>query len=273
MGEIQLDGWTMEHLTILASIMMFIVGCSLGSFLNVIGIRLPLHKSIVFPAWSYCVHCNHRFSALDLLPVFTWRSSEGKCHHCGAPLSPLYVWGQLATGISFAAATYWTTDIHELWIAYPLISILMILSVSDLKYRLLPNKIIVPAMVLYVPLRLWIHDLPYWEYVAGFVVGGGILFAVSYISLRLGKPAMGGGDIKLMALLGLVLGIKLVMLTLAFSALLGCIFGLTLMGLGVINRKTFIPFGPFIAIAGIVALLFGNQLLAWYWSLFPFISI
>jgi leader peptidase (prepilin peptidase)/N-methyltransferase len=273
LGGIQLNGWAMEHVTIIASIIMFIVGCSLGAFLNVIGIRLALHKSIVFPAWSCCVHCDHRLGIADLLPVVPWMIRGGKCRRCGASISPLLRFGQLGTGISFAAATYWITDIRELWMAYLLICILVILSISDLKYRLLPNKIIIPAMALYVPLRLWIHDLPYWEYMAGFVVGGGILFTVSYISLRMGKPAMGGGDIKLMALLGLVLGIKLILLTLAFSALLGCIFGLILMALGIISRRTFIPFGPFIAIAAIIVMLFGNHALSWYWSLFPFISI
>ncbi|NHN29570.1 prepilin peptidase [Paenibacillus agricola] len=243
-----MNGWTTEYFTIAAALMMFIVGCSLGPWLHMIGIRLPLKQSLALPVGSYCQYCKTQ-------------------------ISPFYIGGQLATGSSFAAATYWTADLRELWIAYPLIAILVILSVSDLKYRLLPNKIIFPAIALYVPLRLWIHDLPYWEYAAGFLVGGGILFAVSYISLCMGKPAMGGGDIKLMALLGLVLGLKLVVLALAFSALLGCIFGLILVGLGIINKKTFIPFGPFIAIAGFVVLLFGNQILVWYWGLFSFISI
>jgi leader peptidase (prepilin peptidase)/N-methyltransferase len=265
-------GGLTEDFMIFASVMVFIVGCSVGSFLNVIGIRLPLHKSIVFPAWSRCVHCNHRLSVVDILPSITLGVRGGKCRCCGAPISSICKFGELAAGSSFAAATYWIGDTRELWIAYLFFSILIILSVSDLKYRLLPNTIIVPAMALFVLLRLWIHDLPYWEYMAGFVVGGGILLAVSYMSVRLGKPAMGGGDIKMMALLGVVLGLKLILLTLALSALLGCIFGLILVGIGKITRKTFIPFGPFIAIAGIVAMIFGNNLLAWYWSVFPLIT-
>ncbi|WP_162463245.1 prepilin peptidase [Paenibacillus psychroresistens] len=177
----------------------------------------------------------------------------------------------LATGISFAAATYFVADSRELWLIYPLISILVILSVSDLKYRLLPNKIILPAMGLYLAVRLWIHELPIWEYLLGFLVGGGVLFLVSYASVRLGKSAMGGGDIKLMALLGLVMGVKLILLTLAFSSFIGCLIGLLMIGVGRLKRESFIPFGPFIALGAMIALLFGNHLLVWYWNLFAII--
>jgi leader peptidase (prepilin peptidase) / N-methyltransferase len=265
-----LNDLSLEQITLLSSCAMFVIGCLLGSFFHGVGLRVPISKSIVFPP-SGCVHCGHRLNAIDLMPVVGWLIRKGKCHYCGEYISPIYLFGELAAGISFAAATYYITDIRELWMAYGLISILIILSVSDLKYRLLPNKIIFPAMFLYLVLRLWIHELPLWEYFAGFIVGGGFLFIVSYVSLLMGKPAMGGGDIKLMALLGLAMGVKLILLTLAFSSLIGCLIGLILLGMGKIKRQTFIPFGPFIAIGGIIALLFGNQWLSWYWSLFPVI--
>jgi len=252
----------------LAAAAMFVVGCLLGSFFNVVGLRLPAGKSAVYPP-STCSSCGHRLNAIDLIPVAGWLIRKGKCAHCGDAISPIYMLGEIGTGLSFAAATWYVGDVRELWIVYPLISVLVIVSISDLRYRLLPNKIILPAMIVCLALRLWVRELPFWEYAAGFLLGGATLFAVAYVSMRIGKPAMGGGDIKLLALLGLAIGVKLVMLALAISSMLGFLCGMALLVTGRIRRRTFIPFGPFIAAGGFIALLFGNQLIAWYWSQFP----
>lgn len=252
----------------LAAAAMFVLGCLLGSFFNVVGLRLPAGRSPLFPP-SACSSCGQRLNAIDLIPVAGWLIRRGKCAHCGDPISPIYMLGEIGTGLSFAAATWFIGDVRELWIVYPLIGVLVILSISDLRYRLLPNNIIFPAMLVCLVLRLWIRELPFWEYAAGFLIGGATLFAVASVSMRMGKPAMGGGDIKLLALLGLAIGVKLVLLALAISSLLGCLCGVALLAAGRIRRRTYIPFGPFIAAGGFVALLFGNQLIAWYWSQFP----
>lgn len=241
---------------------LFIIGALFGSFFNVVGIRLPKGMSVVSPR-SSCGNCGRQLNAVDLIPIIGWFIRRGKCHSCGVAISPVYLLGELAGGLLFAALPFLVSK-NELWIAYPLVSVLLMLTVSDLKYMLLPNKIIYPAMLLFAGLRLFIHPLPIWHYAVAFVLGGGILLAVSMMAVWMGKPAMGFGDIRLMALVGLVMGIKLVLLCIFLSALLGSIIGLALIASGILDRKSPIPYGPFIAIACLVSFFYGDPLIMWY---------
>jgi leader peptidase (prepilin peptidase) / N-methyltransferase len=241
---------------------LFIAGTLFGSFFNVVGIRVPRGESIVSPR-SSCGSCSRQLSPIDLMPVLGWIIRRGKCHYCGARISPVYLLGELAGGLLFAALPFLVAP-EELWIAYPLVSVLLILTVSDLKYMLLPNKIIYPAMLLFTVLRLVLHPLPLWHYAVAFIVGGGALLSVSIMAVMMGKPAMGFGDIRLMALVGLVIGIKLVLLCVFLSALLGSVIGLALIASGRLDRKSPIPYGPFIAVGSLVCFCFGDRLMNWY---------
>lgn len=250
-------------------LLLFALGTLFGSFFNVVGIRVPLRESFVWPP-SCCRSCGHRLGILDLLPLFGWLIRKGKCHYCGERISPVYFVGEAAAGVLFAALPFLLQDGSELVIAYPLVSIVVVLTVSDLNYRLLPNRIIYPGFLVFAVLRLLIHPLPVWEYALGFLVGGGVLMLVSWVSVLLGKPAMGGGDIKMMALMGLVMGAKLVLLCLFLSALFGSIAGLAMIASGKLTRRSFIPYGPFIAIGGLVSYFYGQDVLSWYVSTFGF---
>ncbi|WP_127587844.1 prepilin peptidase [Paenibacillus koleovorans] len=245
---------------------LFVIGTLFGSFFNVVGIRVPKGESVVAPR-SSCSSCRHPLNAIDLLPILGWLVRGGKCHYCGERFSPIYMLGELAGGVLFATLPFLVNKPSELWIAYPLASVLLILTVSDLKYMLLPNKIIYPAMLLFVALRLVVHPLPLWQYALGFLLGGGILFGVSYMAILLRKPPMGFGDIRLMALIGLVMGVKLVLLCIFLSALLGSLIGLSLIASGKLSRKSPMPYGPFIAVAGLVAFCYGDSLMTWYVNL------
>ncbi|MDF2814244.1 MAG: prepilin peptidase [Paenibacillus sp.] len=245
---------------------LFILGALFGSFFNVVGIRVPRGESIVVPR-SSCGSCKTQLGAVDLIPILGWIIRRGRCHYCEERFSFIYVLGELAGGLLFAALPFLLDTPQELLIAYPLVSVLLILTVSDLKYMLLPNRIIYPAMLLFTVLRVFIHPLPLWHYALAFLLGGGILISVSYVSTLLGKPAMGFGDIRLMALVGLVMGIKLVLLCIFLSALLGSVIGLALIGSGKLTRRTPIPYGPFIAVACLVSLCYGDQIVVWYMDL------
>lgn len=242
---------------------LFFMGCLFGSFFNVVGLRLPVGKSIVSPP-SACQACGHRLGIIDLIPVVGWFVRGGRCHFCRQPISPIYMFGEIATGVGYVLAVQAIGINRELVIALPVISILIILLVSDLKYRILPNAIIYPAMIGFSMLRLWHHPLPLWHYLAGFLIGGGLLYMISVVAIRMGKEAMGGGDIKLMALLGIVFGMQGIGLTLFFSSLLGCLIGGVLILIGRMGRKTPIPYGPFIAVGGIGAYLYGDKIMLWY---------
>jgi leader peptidase (prepilin peptidase)/N-methyltransferase len=247
-------------------IVLFAAGALCGSFFNVVGLRLPRGQSVVSPR-SSCGSCGHPLGVIDLLPVLGWIIRRGLCHHCGSKISPVYLLGELSGGLLFAALPFLSSRPEELWIAYPLVSVLLILTVSDLTYLLLPNKIIYPSMLLFAALRLFVHPLPLWHYALAFVLGGGILLLVSKIGTLMGKPAMGFGDIRLMALMGLVLGVKLVLACIFLSALLGSAIGAVLIALGKLGRNSPLPYGPFIAAGGLVSFLYGDSMVAWYVNL------
>ncbi|MGG1515061.1 A24 family peptidase [Paenibacillus oryzisoli] len=246
-------------------IFLFMIGAACGSFFNVVGIRVPKGISVAAPR-SSCGSCGRQLNAVDLIPIFGWFIRRGKCHTCQASISPIYLVGELAGGMLFAALP-WLVARDELWIAYPLVSVLLMLTVSDLAYMLLPNKIIYPAMLGFAALRLWLHPLPLWQYAAGFILGGGLLVLVSLAAAWMGRPAMGFGDIRLMALVGLVMGVKLVLMCIFLSAFLGSLIGLGLIAAGKLDRRSPMPYGPFIAVAGLLCFCFGDPILTWYMDL------
>lgn len=253
----------MVWIVLVSVVLLFAAGAAFGSFFNVVGIRLPVGQSVVLPP-SKCMNCGHRLSPADLIPLFGWFMCKGRCRYCGEPVSFLYPAVEFATGVLFAALPFLSPDPKELLVAYPMTSLLIILTVSDLRYKLLPNKLLYPSMLLFAGLRLLVHPLPYVQYALGFLLGGGMLILVSWGAELLGKPAMGMGDVKLMSLLGLIMGAKLVFICIFLSALLGCIVGTAMILLGKLNRRTFLPYGPFIAAGALLSFWFGNALSDWY---------
>ncbi len=252
-------------------VMVFLWGGILGSFYNVVGLRIPAGESIVSPP-SSCKDCGHRLGLLDLIPILGYVIRRGQCHYCGSRISPIYWFGEWLTGICFLLAYMVFGFVPEFWIAIFIISMLAILSVSDLKYRLLPNKIIFPSMLIILLLRIWHQPLPLWDYLLGFLVGGGVLLLISYGAIWTGRAPMGGGDIKLMSLLGLAFGVQSILLTLFFSAVLASVIGIVLISIGKMDRKSFIPYGPFIAIGGMIAYLYGQDMMSWYMGIISFNS-
>jgi leader peptidase (prepilin peptidase)/N-methyltransferase len=175
------------------------------------------------------------------------------------------------TGTALLVADYSAGgDMAELAAGLVLLALLVTLSASDLKRRILPDRLVIPAIVVFGAFRLLFHPLPLWHYALGFLLAGGIPYLVSLAAVRLGREPMGGGDIKLMALIGLAAGAERAVLTLLFASLIGLAAGGLLRLAGKFDGSRFLPFGPAILPAAMFSWLYGQEFLAWYCSLFLF---
>jgi leader peptidase (prepilin peptidase)/N-methyltransferase len=238
-----------------------VLGLIFGSFFNVVAIRLLKQESIVHPP-SHCVHCKHRLGPLDLVPVLSYMLLRGRCRYCQVRISPVYAIGEGITALLFASAAWWIGYSPDLIAGLLLASVLVIIVQTDLREMIIPNKVVYFGMGSAVALRFFIHPLPWWDYALAFLVGGGLFYGIAVAT----KGGMGGGDIKLFAFLGIILGLKLMLLTIFLSSLAGTLYGIVLMLLGRFKRKQAIPFGPFIAVGAWISYLWGDLLLSWYLS-------
>lgn len=247
---------------IVINLYFFLVGLVFGSFYNVVALRIPEGKSIVAPR-SACPKCGHQLTAWELIPVLSYFIQRGKCRRCKARISPVYPFFELLTGVLFAIAPLIIGWSGELVIALTFISMLVIITVSDLAYMIIPDKVLMFFAGLFLIERIFIPLIPWWDSLAGAAVGFILLLLIAVVS----KGGMGGGDIKLFAVVGFVLGVKMLLLSFFLSTLFGALFGVIGLLLGSIKRKQTIPFGPFIALGTLVAYFFGDFLIAEYMSL------
>nr|WP_191560716.1 A24 family peptidase [Metabacillus idriensis] len=238
-------------------------GLLLGSFFNVAGLRIPNKQSIVAPR-SSCPGCHHTLTAGELIPVVSYLLQGGKCRKCKARISPLYPFVELMTAILFTISPLLVGWSKELVIALTLISLFMILFVSDIKYMIIPDKVLLFFAGLFIIERIFIPLTPWWDSLIGAAAGFFLLYGIALLSRGKG---MGGGDIKLFAVLGLVLGWKLVLLSFFLSCFVGSIVGVVGILIGKVKRKQPIPFGPSIMVGTVAAYFFGEELLRWYVSL------
>ncbi|MBU9721912.1 MULTISPECIES: prepilin peptidase [Bacillaceae] len=248
---------------LLLHVYLFVLGAILGSFYNVVGLRVPSGESIVTPR-SHCPQCKKNLSWYELLPILSFLIQKGKCRKCANTISPIYPFFELITAVLFTISPLLVGWSKELPIALAFISLLVIISVSDLHMMLIPDKILLFFLGLFIVMRIFIPLTPWWDSILGAAVGFGLLLLLAIAS----KGGMGGGDIKLFGVIGIILGLKGVLMTIFIGSLIGAIVG----GVGLltkkVTRKTPIPFGPFIAIGAITSFFFGNSLLEWYLSLF-----
>ncbi|MCC3356551.1 prepilin peptidase [Bacillus sp. REN16] len=242
---------------------IFIVGLLLGSFFNVVGLRIPAGESIVRPR-SACPTCKHQLTAIELIPVFSYILQGGKCRNCKTRISPIYASFELVTAILFTISPLLVGWSKELIIAWTLISLLMIIFVSDLTYMIIPDKVLLFFAPVFIIERIFIPLEPWWDMLAGSIVGFLLLYLIAIIS----RGGMGGGDIKLYAVLGLVLGWKLVLLSFFLATIFGTVIGLCGMVIGKVKKGKPMPFGPSIVIGTLLAYFFGQDIISWYIELF-----
>lgn len=241
----------------------FLYGITFGSFFNVVGLRVPVKESIVSPP-SHCTTCDRRLTALDLVPVFSYVFLGGKCRGCKQKISAIYPLMELVTGVLFVFSYVALGFQWELAVALLFLSMLVILTVSDLKYMLIPNKVLLLFGVAIFVLRFVSPLTPWWDSLLGAAVGFGVLFLIAVVS----KGGMGGGDIKLFFVIGLTLGTLHTLLTLFLASLIGAVIGIIFLKRTKQGRKTPVPFGPSIAVAAIVAYFYGSSIVGWYTGLF-----
>ncbi len=240
-----------------------LLGLLLGSFLNVVGLRLPLNQTFTNDR-SRCPSCNQTLSWYELMPVLSFLLQLGKCLHCKTRISWMYPAIELITAILFAYSLSWFGIQTELIIALLLISMLMIVLVTDLTYMLIPDKLLLFFLPIFIILRTFIPLDPWWSAPAGMIIGFFLVLLIILIS----RGGMGAGDMKLFAVLGIILGISKILLTFFLACVIGSVFGLILIQLKRVKSKQPLPFGPYIVIAALIAYFNGDQMIRWYFSLF-----
>jgi leader peptidase (prepilin peptidase) / N-methyltransferase len=238
---------------------IFIYGLLFGSFFNVVGLRVPEKKSIVSPR-SACPTCGHQLKPYELIPVISYFFQKGKCRGCQSRISPIYPFFELLTGILFATAPLVIGWSGELFVSLTLISMFIIIIVSDIHYMIIPDKILIWFAGIFLFERIFIPLTPWWDSLLGAVTGFALLFTIALVS----KGGMGMGDVKVYALLGFVLGLKLVLISFFLSTLFGAVIGGFALLIKMVKRQQPIPFGPFIAAGTLTAYYWGTDLIDMY---------
>lgn len=250
------------------SIAFFILGLLLGSFANVVIHRVPLGESIVMPR-SRCPSCKTQISWYHNIPVVSWIFLKGKCSSCKTKISFRYPLVELLTGLIFGFTILKVDPSYFLIELLVLFFGLIIVSFIDYDHYIIPDKISYPGMVLGLVGAALNPEREFLDALLGLLMGGGFLWAIAVIYFKIKKEeGMGGGDIKLLAWIGSVLGWKPIAFIILVSSLLGSFVGLYLIYKNKDSLKKVIPFGPFIAVAAVLYIFFGKELTAWYLSIF-----
>lgn len=247
-----------------AAVCAFLGGLLVGSFVTVVAHRVPRGESIVGPR-SRCPGCGAQIAAYDNVPVFSWLVLRGRARCCGASISPRYPLTELTLGLLFAATTLVLWDEPgEIALGLVFMTMLLVVTLTDLERRIIPNKILLVAAVLGVAIAA-IGDVDSLsERAIAAAAAGGLLFLAALAYPR----GMGLGDVKLAAVMGLFLG-RNVAPAIFVALLAGSVVGLAMMARhGAAARKQAIPFGPFLALGGVVGLLAGDELVDWYLGTF-----
>jgi leader peptidase (prepilin peptidase)/N-methyltransferase len=242
-----------------------LVGAVVGSFLNVVIVRLPRNESLVVPR-SRCRACGTELHWFDNIPVLSFLALRGRCRACGGMISWRYPIVEAVTALMFALAAWRSTSPADLLLAWLFLSTLIVITGMDLEHQVIPDRITLPAIAVGFLTSFLGTRVSWLDSLLGILGGGGILFAVIVLS----GGGMGGGDMKLGATIGAFLGYKLALLALFLSVMLGGIVALGLLSTGIRRRKDPIPFGPFLAMAAGAAILWGEAILTWYLRAFSF---
>lgn len=271
------------------SLAVFILGLMIGSFLNVCIRRIPAEESVVSPG-SRCPACRAPIKPYDNIPVLSWLLLGGKCRNCKNRISVLYPAVELLTALLFVACYLaFGASVEALkWAVFS--SLLIVLTITDVLGRILPDKVNFIGFGLGIALSLFARPMDgaaLWlshrlfafpppdpalslvDALLGAAVGGGLLWLVGegYFRLR-GREGMGLGDVKMMAMAGAFLGVKRTLLTILVGSLLGSVIGLVVIVLAGKGRDYELPFGTFLGAGALLTVFFGTPALAWYQSFF-----
>ena len=250
-----------------APLAMVLIGLCVGSFLNVCIHRIPLKQSVVWPA-SRCPGCGHQLAWFDNIPVASYLVLRGRCRTCGLPISMRYPIVEALTAAIFLWHWMVFGPTPLLLVRLGFACALIVLFAIDLDHQILPDVITLPGIAIGFVCSWFMPPGPLMS-LAGIVLGGGLLWAIAEAWFWLRKvEAMGFGDVKMLAMVGALLGAKLVMVTFVLSSMAGGILGVLLIASRRADMATRVPFGTMLAVAALIASLYGDSLLAWYLGTF-----
>ena len=248
----------------------FIFGAVVGSFLNVCIFRLPAKISIIKPL-SQCPHCHHPIRFYDNIPLISYIVLKGKCRDCGGTISWRYPLVELLTAVLSLFLFIKIVNIAPLvpipiglvlnfLIYFIFVSVLIIIAFIDLDHQIIPDVLTLPGIPIFFLLAVFVvKDVPWLDALIGLLVGGGVLFGIAFVyELITKREGMGGGDIKLLAMIGGFLGWKSLIFILLFSSFSGAIIGIAVMIIKKQDMKYAVPFGPFLSAAAVAYLFWGD---------------
>ena len=247
------------------AVFIFIIGACIGSFLNVCIYRIPENNSIITPG-SFCPACKKGIPFYCNIPVLSYLFLKGRCKFCHEPISIRYPLIEILAGM-FAVVLFYKFGIGQVMIYWFIFtSVLITISFIDIDHQIIPDVISLPGILVFASSFYFLPEMTLKNTLLGIVAGGGSLYAVAFLYYLLKKQeGMGGGDIKLLAMIGAAIGIKGVFFTIFAGSLLGTFFGLLIMiYTKIADSKLKIPFGPFLSMGAILYIFFGEQLILWY---------
>jgi len=245
----------------------FLFGSIVGSFLNVCIYRLPKEESVVFPP-SHCPHCSYQIRWYDNIPLVSYLLLRGKCRGCGSSISLQYPLVELINGVLTLLLFLRFGPSLAFAALFLFCSALVVITFIDIEHQIIPDEISLSGIVIGFILSFFLKGHSWLNSLLGILLGGGSLLLVAYVYQRItGKDGMGGGDIKLLAMMGAFLGWKAMPFIIFASSLVGSVFGISLMLLQKKDAKLAIPFGPYLAFGAVLYIFYGKSLIRWYLGL------
>ena len=248
----------------------FVFGMVVGSFLNVCICRIPKNESIVSPP-SHCPYCSYQIRWYDNIPLVSYLLLRGKCRGCGAHISLQYPLVELLNGFLTLLLFLRFGPTLAFASLFLFCSALVVITFIDIEHQIIPDEISLSGIVVGFVLSFFLKGHTWLNSLLGILLGGGSLLLVAYSYQRItGKDGMGGGDIKLLAMMGAFLGWKAVPFIIFASSLIGTLIGVSIMLIQKKDTKLAIPFGPYLAFGAVLYIFYGRSLIRWYLGLSGF---
>ena len=252
------------EIEIILIVSLTLLGLIVGSFSNVCIYRIPRNESIVYPA-SHCPKCGKTIKPFDNIPLLSYILLKGRCRNCKSKISIQYPIVELLTGLIYLII-YLIYGLSIQTLVYIILSsALIIIAFIDLNQQIIPDVISLPGIVIGFIVSFFVPYISFVDSILGIVVGGGIILIIGLGgSVIYKKEAMGGGDVKLSAMIGAFLGWRYIIISLFLGFFLGALIGIILIIMKIKKREDVIPFGPFIILGSFITLLWGEKIISWY---------